>query len=157
MTQLIQIHGGRAAIVDDEDFSRLSSMRWYLNRSGYAMSNYSPDGARRTTLMHRVVLGLGAGEMADHINGDRLDNRRSNLRACAPAENARNRAINRNSSVGVKGVTRCAWRRARQYQAQIQCGGVKKNLGYFPTAEEAGAAYALAARELFGSFARTEP
>lgn len=79
------------ALVDQADFEAISAARWSLNGSGYAMG--SPG------LMHRVILGLTRGEgEVDHVNRDKLDNRRSNLRLASRRENVLNSA--RSESVG---------------------------------------------------------
>lgn len=76
------------SIVDDED-ADLARQHWYLDNNGYA-ARYVPQ---RTQLLHRAVLNLLPGDprQGDHIDGRRLNNRRSNLRIVTPAENAQNR------------------------------------------------------------------
>jgi hypothetical protein len=76
---------GVFATVDAEDVEQLSQSRWLLAAVGYAVAS----GGRR--YMHREILGLvpGDGLQCDHINGDKLDNRRSNLRAVPQGENVR--------------------------------------------------------------------
>lgn len=79
---------GLRAIVDDEDYAELSKRKWYLDRGGYAIA-----GAReKQAVMHRVVAKTPRGMITDHINHDKLDNRKSNLRICDRATNNQNRA-----------------------------------------------------------------
>lgn len=81
----------------------------------------------------------------DHINGDTLDNRISNLRECSPSQNGENR---RRFSNNTSGYTGSSWnKRLRKWHAQITVGGNKIHLGYFDSAESAGAAYIEAKRE----------
>lgn len=77
------------ALVDPGDYDRLCGQHWNLGTDGYAYGRISG----RQTAMHRVILGLvkGDGVDVDHINGNRLDNRRSNLRTCTRSENLQNR------------------------------------------------------------------
>lgn len=78
------------AIIDIEGFG-LSARRWCLNGAGYAVRRVSGGGGRLERL-HRVVMGLvpGDGLEVDHINGDKLDNRRANLRVATHAQNGQN-------------------------------------------------------------------
>ena len=96
------------------------------------------------------------GLQVDHIDGDVLNNQKSNLRICTQQENAKNRKINKNNTSGIKGVSktkRKEWR-SKTWQAIIGADGKNTHLGYFYTAEEAGRAYKKAAKELYGDFAR---
>lgn len=92
---------------------------------------------------------LPAGQI-DHINGDRSDNRIANLRTCTNSQNQQNRKQAQASSlIGVMGVSRHSdKKRPKPYQAHIKVNRVSKSLGYFATAEEAGAAYLNAKRNL---------
>lgn len=87
----------------------------------------------------------------DHIDGDRLNNRASNLRLCNHAQNAGNRKVHRNSKTGVKGVSLI--RSTGRFGAWIKVDGKSINLGSFQTIEEAGAAYRRKAEEAYGAFA----
>ena len=82
----------------------------------------------------------------DHINGNRFDNRISNLREATPAENMQNiRKAPKNSSHGFLGAyfdkDKNLWR------SKIRVNGAKKSLGYFKTPEEASTAYIAAKRQ----------
>jgi hypothetical protein len=141
------------ALVDDEDFERASaSGPWHLHTSrgrSYAVHSVTSTSKR---WLHRIIAGAGVGQEVDHLNGDGLDNRRANLRLCTHAENGRNRAKQRPpASSKYKGVSRYHDR----WRATIGIGNHKlRSLGYFKTEDEAADAYDVAAKELFGEFAR---
>ncbi len=102
--------------------------------------------------MHRVIKGAKAGQSVDHVNGNGLDNRRSNLRLCAHAENLRNRKIHKNNKSGFKGVRKR--KESSLWRAEIRSNHKFYFLGNFHSAEEAAHAYDAAALKLHGEFAR---
>lgn len=114
---------------------------------------------RRAYMAHKLAwlycYGDWPAKQIDHINGDRYDNRIVNLRLATPSENGRNRGPQRNNTSGVKGVTWHA--RDKRWQAQIWVNGKRIQLGYFIDIKDAAAAYAKAALELHGEFARLTP
>ncbi len=101
--------------------------------------------------MHREILGLKYkdGKVSDHINGNGLDNRRSNLRVCTASQNAWNRRSN--SKCGYRGVRKFFHR----WQARIQVNRKCRHLGMYATAIEAAKAYDKAAKKQYGKFACT--
>lgn len=83
---------GKPILVDDDDFEWLSQWRWTIGGNGYATASIKrPDGKRRTTPMHRLIMNTPTGMIADHINRLRDDNRRSNLRNVTHHENMQNK------------------------------------------------------------------
>ena len=129
----IKLTQGKWAIVSPEDYERISKHKWFTSSGGYAVR--SEPG--KTIRMHNEVLRfkrIKNGKEVDHINRDKLDNRRENLRIVTHYENCINRGVNRNNRSGIKGVrwqkNKCKW------SAQIQIGGYK-HLGYFNSKEEA--------------------
>jgi len=154
----IELTNGRVAFVDDEDFDRINQYRWYWKQghgtiSGYALRMSSArHGRRRELRMHKEVLGLSGDQIADHINGNGLDNRKENLRICSKAENARNVPKYRNNSSGFKGVSWC--HEQKKWRAIIGVNGRLVHLGRFTTKEDAARAYNEAAKKHFGEFAR---
>lgn len=157
----IELTNGMFAIIDDEDYERLSKYTWeYLN--GYAIRRQhikyeSGKAIVKRYRMHREIMGTPIGLETDHINGDRLDNRKSNLRICTSAQNKQNRKINRKNTTGYKGVIIEKKTRGEKHynliRAQITLDSRIKCLGYYKTLEDAAQAYNEAAIRYFGEFA----
>jgi hypothetical protein len=117
----------------------------------YAVNMLTMGKGQRELRMHRLISCARAGQIVDHRDGNGLNNRRENLRLVDAAGNARNRAPTANREQ-FKGVAK--HKQSGRFEAYIKCGGRKRHLGLFSTAEEAAYAYDRAARELFGDCAR---
>lgn len=134
------------AIVDEGDYAWLSDYKWRHLSNGYAV-RYTRDN--KTVLMHRQIMGLKHGDrrQVDHINRDRLDCRRSNLRLAPRGglDNQQNLSIGSRNTSGYRGVK---WDKRRgKWYAAAQIARVSHFIGYFATAEEAGAAVAAFRRD----------
>lgn len=109
-------------------------------------------------LAHRLAWLYMTGEWPahgiDHRDLDGLNNRWNNLRLATKTENGANTRATKRNRLGLKGVCAAAGSGGR-FRASIGAGGKQKHLGTFDNPEDAHAAYAAAARELFGEFART--
>lgn len=155
MSRLIALTKGKYAIVDEEDFDRVNQFKWYLNKPKpkslreYAMRNRTPECS--FIKMHRFILGATDPKVkVDHINGNGLDNRRSNLRLCSNAENSRSSARRQNVKSPYRGVS---WN-GNGYFASIRVNYQAIYLGFFQSPEEAALAYNEAAIKHHGEFAK---
>ena len=149
----IPLTQGKFAIVDDADFEWLNQYKWCLSYWGYAVSRTSKKlGKQKTIFMHRLILGVPKGMDTDHVNGNRLDNRRANIRACSRTQNNRNKPVQKNNLTKFKGV--CFRPEKNRWRALIMANRKRVELGLFKTAEEAHAAYCAAAKKYHGEYAR---
>jgi hypothetical protein len=152
-TAFIELKGGRHVIVDEADASWLTDLAfWRLNgMKRYAVARCRNSNDHVNIFMHRIILNVDNGFYVDHINGNGLDNRRSNLRQCTKSENQWNSRIQSNNTSGFKGVD---WSKLKnKWRAKIKVGGVRIELGYFDDIEMASEAVAAARIKLHGEFA----
>lgn len=138
----VPLSRGKVALVDARDVELVASRNWHaVSRGG---NWYARD--RTSLYMHHLLLPPQSGLEIDHVNGNGLDNRRSNIRY---ATRAQNRA-NQKRSTGASGVKGVFWhKRDRVWQARV----AGRFLGYFRTRAEAAAAYRRAAEQKFGEYA----
>lgn len=148
MKKIIMPHG-KFTLVDDRDFLSLSQHQWSLDGTGHA---HGWDGkAKRFVKMHRKILDAPCGMCVDHINGDKLNNQRHNLRLCTHSQNSANRTHPPQGKSGYYGVY---WHKGkRKWQARITKDYRDISIGYFERAEDAAFARDIKAAELFGEFA----
>jgi len=149
---ILYTNKGEEILVDAEDLLDLRQWSWSINASGYAVRGWQIDNRKFGESIHRRVMGLSPGDklQVDHIDGNRLNNQKVNLRICTRIENSRNRRNQANNS-GYKGVH---WRAStKRWLAAIGHLGKQYFLGSYDTAEEAHRAYCAAAAALHGEFA----
>ncbi|CAM3445664.1 HNH endonuclease [Klebsiella variicola] len=149
---LIELTKGAFAIVDDEDVELISRFSWQLNDSGYAVANVGV-GRKHVTIerMHRMILRAPDGMDVDHINGNRRDNRKCNLRLATRTQNHWNQRKRSRCSSEFKGV--CWHNQNKRWRARINVYGKEIALGCFSSEIEAAKAYNEAAKKYFGDFA----
>jgi hypothetical protein len=146
----IPLTRGLFAIVDAEDYPRLSRYTWFAegtDKNCYAV--HKENG--RSIKMHRQIMNAPDNLVVDHIDHNGLNNRKENLRVCTFAENCRNLRSSRHKSSKFKGVH---WnKRCKKWAAQIACENKKYHLGYFTDEHVAAKAYDRAAKKYHGEFA----
>jgi hypothetical protein len=147
----IQLTKGKVALVDDEDYEWLNQWKWCFHHAGYAVRTSIDKKKRTMILMHRLIIGTPQHMETDHINNNRLDNRKCNLRVCTASQNQANRPAPINNKCKNKGVY---WYGARnKWCAHIWYDNRTHCIGRFNTIEEAINAYNKKSKEIFGVFA----
>ena len=150
--KILNINASKRALVDDQDAESVGKHKWTVTKSGYAIGYLEKVNRKsRLILMHRLIMGATKDQMIDHINGDKLDNRRKNLRFCTKAQNNRNsKKPHSNNTSGYKGVF---WsKQKRKWLAQIVVDRTQIGLGFFNSKEEASETYKQASRKYCGEF-----
>lgn len=146
----IMLTKGKVALVNDEDFEELNKHKWHCNSDGYAVRNLLRGKIK--IWMHREILQTPKNKMTDHINGNKLDNRKENLRIANDVTNQQNKIGY--SSNGFKGVCKHKNRKNKPYFSTIRVMNRSIFLGGFSSVIEAAKAYDEAAIKYFGEFAR---
>jgi hypothetical protein len=147
MEKIIKSCSGDEIIVDKEDFNNLAFYRWYTD-GDYAYRKQH----NKKLYMHRVINGTPENMDTDHINGNRLDNRKSNLRTASAEQNARNSKKRSGCTSKYKGVSWCRIR--KKWLSHIRINKKSKRLGRFSSELDAARKYNEIALIHFGEFAK---
>ncbi|GEM_PF-1546853 len=133
-------------LIDSDCVDRISKYQWSVGKHGYA----THGAGKNQILLHRFIVGAIGSDIVDHINHNKLDNRKSNLRICNNQQNTMNRGKQSNGKNDYKGI--CLTSDGR-WQAQIGYDGESIYLGLYDDPETAAKAYDHAARMFFGNYA----
>lgn len=131
---------GKVALVDDEDFTEMSKYKWHVHTRGYACWIIKINGKNAHFYMHRLLIHIPNGMVADHINGNKLDNRKANLRFVTRQQNMTNRQNRQHPNGGTwpRGVEfRPGLRAPKPWAASAMFWGRHIRAGHFATMEEA--------------------
>lgn len=139
----------RTILVDNSDYDYLSQFTWGVGSHGYAVRyNWKPN--RKAILMHREIMNPAKGLQVDHINRNKLDNRRQNLRACTNAQNVRNTLHRSTNKLGLKHI--CLDKLSNMFKVQITIDGKKVYHNTFKTLEKATKARDKALQQWEGTY-----
>ena len=128
--EYIELTKGKRTIVDDENFEYLNQWKWRISSHGYAIRRgKSRLGEPKQIFMHRIINKTPSTLITDHINKNKLDNRKINLRDADMRLNSINRLIQKNNTSGYKGLS---WNKdVKKWETYIWSYGKKFLLGYF--------------------------
>lgn len=153
MAREIPLTKGHFAIVDDQDYKALTRWKWSYS-NGYAVRKTRTETGTKSLGMHQQIMNTPAGMVTDHINHDRLDNRRKNLRICTYGQNTASRPADKDNLYSAyKGVSKDVRQRKKPWNAQIRLNGKRHWLGSFRTEKAAARAYNRAAVKIHGQYA----
>lgn len=148
---------GQVAMIDVSDIDLIKDKTWRAlekrRKDGSLVNVYAVTSkSRKVIMMHRIIANPSIDFQVDHIDGNGLNNSRSNLRIATNRQNQYNRKNGANNTSGVKCVS---WDKAScKWKTTIRANSKKIHIGYFEEIEAAELAYALAAEKYHGTFAR---
>lgn len=143
----IKLTQNKYCIVDKHEFDSLNKYKWYYN-NGYALRR---DG-KKSLFLHRYLLKAKKGQIVDHINGNRLDNRLCNLRFVTMKQNNQNRSYQKRNKTKVRGLTYRP--KIKKYEVNIFSNSCAYYLGLYKDKYLAMLIYSIVALELFGNYTR---
>lgn len=160
----VELMGNHANDVDESvmlisksDINLIMNFKWYLGKGGYPVTYGSIDNEYKfipPITCHRFLNpDTPSGYVVDHINRNRLDNRRTNYRIITQKQNSYNRKKPKNSKRKYKGVKQYGKKGNKKYCAVIHKDGTKHEIKGFKTEKEAAEVYDMMAEDLFGEFA----
>ena len=139
-------------LIDAEDVDKVKDYTWNVDSRLYCYyTKLNKSIARLHRYIHRYIMNAPEGMVVDHINGDKLDNRKCNLRICTQGENVMNRPKPKNNTSGCKGVN---WDKVNQkWKVELKCKGKYIFLGRYENLEEAKKVRIEAELKYFGEYA----
>ena len=151
MAKEIILTQGKVAIVDDDDYEYLNQFKWHIVSGRYAATNMKINGKSKSIYLHRFIMKVSKDMQVDHVDNNKLNNLKTNLRICTHAQNNINRPVRSNSKSGFKGVI--FYRKLKKYIARIRFNKKEYYLGCYIEIKDAAKAYNAAALKYHGEFA----
>lgn len=155
---------GEEFYFDLEDYDKIKNYSWSIRHSANKHSDgtvdrdilkvltniYNDDGSKKTLLLHQLILKTDDNHVVDHIDGNGLDNRKSNLRIATMSQNAMNRKLAYNNTSNVTGVDYVKY--SGKWRARLRVNGITHCLGYYINKEDAVKARKDAEEKYFSEF-----
>jgi len=150
----IPLPKGEYALVDKQDYALLKDCHCrQAGLKGYVSCGIPDEtGKKQQTYIHRYIMQCPSDKLVDHINGDVLDNRRSNLRIATAQQNQWNKGKQSNNTTGYK----CIYKSAKGFDVRLVVNGQTHEVGWFPNIRDAVSAYNEAAARLHGKHAKLQ-
>jgi hypothetical protein len=149
------ISQGQQMVIDKSDLGFVENFSWSAesyNGTFYVKTNVRKNGKWTTAKLHRLLLNAKPNEFVDHINGNPLDNRRSNLRIVTRSQNIANSKVRKDSTSGYKGIS---WNKSlKKWMSYIDSNKKRIHLGYYNNIADASVARKEAERTYHGQYAR---
>lgn len=147
-------HGVFDFLIDKEDYERCREYHWSVNKhkSPLNTKKYFYAVHSKMGMLHRFIMDAPKGKQVDHINGDTLDSRKSNMRICTVSENSMNRHFVSDNTSGKIGVCWNSKIPTPKWMAYININGKRTHLGYFTTYDEALKVRLDAEEKYYGEF-----
>lgn len=142
---------GHQILVDDDVFDNVDWARWRVYKTTTNTLRVQKRQKNKTILLHRLILNASERQVIDHIDGNALNNLRSNLRFCSIAENCRNVGIRSDNISGFKGVA--LEKRSNRWRVQVSVFGRIRTIGRYRSIIDAAIAYDDMAIKSYGDFA----
>ncbi len=144
--KFLKLSGGQETMVDDDVYLWAKKIRWHLSVGGYARHSNN-DGSK--LFLHREIMKTPKGKVTDHVDGNKLNNLRSNLRCVSGSINSINvKKLDKRNTTGFKGVR--FFKKHNTWEARIMKDYKSYRRGTFKTREEAALAYNEMANQLYG-------
>jgi hypothetical protein len=138
-------------MVDDEDYDFLNQHYWQVDKFKSVGCHTKVDGKRKNILIHRLIMKPPKGVEIDHIDGNRLNNQKSNLRFATSSQNKINRGARKDCKSGYKGVS---WHKQRNcWTSRLMIDGKYQHLGLFKDKHKAAQVYNDNALKHYGEYA----
>lgn len=148
----IKFPKNRYALVDDRDYLKILKYKWHIDGRGYVMRNRLTKDDGSPIQLHRLILNPSQDKQVDHINGDRLDNRRDNLRVCSKSQNMCNRGPQKNNTSGFKGIYYDKF--AEKWRAKANFNGKVYSIARSKSKDKVIRAYNRLISKIQGEFAK---
>lgn len=148
---------GNIMLISKMDINVVANFKWYLSKAGYPATYGTYDSTikfPRPVSLHQLLYpSIKRGYVVDHINRNKLDNRRNNLRVCTQSQNSYNKSKPKNSKNKYKGIRKINKKYNHSYTASITKNGKKYEIKNINSEYEAANIYDMMAEELFGEYA----
>ena len=158
-TSYIKLTQGQVAIIDAEDLEKIADYRWHASwnpskKAYYATSSITVSYKKQKTVsMNRLLMNCPKHLVVDHIDGNPLNNCKSNLRVCTPSQNCANKGAYKTNTTGHKGLVK----NKNTYEVYVSINGKSTYVGCSSKYEDAVKIHEEESRRIHGEFCRFEP